>query len=62
MIAMQVSGRFRTLFVVGAVSGGTVGLVAPAEAQQLEDRCPATVTSVVSGDTVDAQGLLMDGS
>ena len=38
---MQVSGRFRTLFVVAAVSVGTVGLAAPAEAQQLEQRYPA---------------------
>jgi micrococcal nuclease len=34
------------------VAGGMAGVVAPAAAQ---DRFPATVTSVVDGDTVDAQ-------
>lgn len=50
---MLVSGRVCRLLVMAVLSGvGTVGLVAPAEAQ---DSYPATVTSVVDGDTVDAQ-------
>jgi micrococcal nuclease len=53
VVAVSVCGRFSVLVAMGVVvAGGMAGVVPPAQAQA---RFPATVTSVVDGDTVDAQ-------